>query len=452
MKLLDNLLHYGNKAAFVYNGTSYNYNWLHNEVKQYIAVIDNVVNRGDVVQLCSDYNPKAIAVFIALIYKRAIIAPLTNIANSTLGKYNDIMKPQVRITISESQEIHCEQFQQKNNHIFVKQLYAVGHAGLIIMSSGTTGNVKAITHDLCNIIDKQNVTKSHKTILAFLLFDHIGGINAILNAIVSGNTLVLPSLKDANSIGELIQNHGVNVLITSPSFLNLMVISDVWGRFNLLSLKHINYGSEVMPQYLLTKLSEFAPNIRLSQSYGMSELGVLKTKSESNSSLAIKIGNDNARFRVADGKLEIKSSTSMLGYLNAPSPFTADGWLKTGDMVEVLADGWLKILGRESDIINIGGMKVFPIEIENVLLQMPGVKDVVVCAEPNAILGNIVKAQVLMDSNLALHEKIRLLRTYCFENLDSYKVPQKFEFIDTVSHCRRHKKLRNNHKYIRRAA
>jgi acyl-CoA synthetase (AMP-forming)/AMP-acid ligase II len=235
----------------------------------------------------------------------------------------------------------------------------------------------------------------------------------------------------------------VDVLITSPSFLNLLVISGVWDRFNLLSLKHINYGSEVMSQHLLIRLSELSPNIKLSQSYGMSELGVLKTKSKNSHSLAIKISDVNSKYRIVDGKLEIKSNTSMLGYLNAPTPFTLDGWLKTGDMVEVSADGWLKILGRESDIINIGGMKVFPIEIENAILQMPGIKDVVVYAEPNAILGNIIKAQILMESNLPKDEKIKLLRKYCFDNLDGYKVPQKFEFIDQVSHCRRHKKLRN---------
>ena len=98
-----------------------------------------------------------------------------------------------------------------------------------------------------------------------------------------------------------------------------------------------------------------------SQTYGLSELGILRSKSKGPDSLWVKVGGEGFETRVIEGLLEVKAKSAMLGYLNAPSPFTEDGWFKTGD--SVLTDGeFIKILGRESEIINVGGEKVYPME------------------------------------------------------------------------------------------
>ena len=83
----------------------------------------------------------------------------------------------------------------------------------------------------------------------------------------------------------------------------------------------------------------------------------------------------------------------MLGYLNAPSPFDADGWFNTQDLVETDGD-YIRILGRKSELINVGGEKVHPTEIENVLLQLDNVKDVTVRGRPNPITGEVVAAKI----------------------------------------------------------
>jgi len=88
----------------------------------------------------------------------------------------------------------------------------------------------------------------------------------------------------------------------------------------------------------------------------------------------------------------VKAQSAMLGYLNAPDPFTPDGWFKTGDAVEV--DGeWMRILGRRSEMINVGGEKVFPSEVEGVLQEMDGVEEVTVSGETNVIHGNDRRSQ-----------------------------------------------------------
>ncbi len=131
----------------------------------------------------------------------------------------------------------------------------------------------------------------------------------------------------------------------------------------------------------------------------------------------------------------------MLGYLNAPSPFDSEGWLNTGDLVEV--DGeYVRFLGRESEIINVGGEKVFPAEVENVILQLSNIKDVVVRGKSNPITGNIVLARVtLFEPEDPLDLEDRVL-AFCETRLAPYKVPGVVQIVSEDLHNQRFKKVR----------
>jgi len=131
----------------------------------------------------------------------------------------------------------------------------------------------------------------------------------------------------------------------------------------------------------------------------------------------------------------------MLGYLNALSPIDAEGFLDTGDLVEV--DGpWIRFLGRKSDIINVGGLKVYPAEVENLLLQMDNVEDVSVRGEPNPITGQIVAATVrLRAPETPAAFKVRM-RQFCADRLANWKVPARVRFTDDPVHSARFKRVR----------
>ena len=140
--------------------------------------------------------------------------------------------------------------------------------------------------------------------------------------------------------------------------------------------------------------------------------------------------------------LEIKAKSTMMGYLNAPSPFTEDGWFKTGDAVEVNGE-YIKILGRKSEIINVGGEKVYPQEVENVIRELDDIVDVTVFGEKNPIIGNIVCAKILLNSEKNKKQFEKKLKQYCSKKLKKYMVPVKLIFTKEELHSERFKKNRS---------
>jgi len=244
-----------------------------------------------------------------------------------------------------------------------------------------------------------------------------------------------------DGICSVIATHEVELLPTSPTFLNLLLMSEAYRRYDLESLRIISYGTEPMPASTLSKLQVLFPQVRLKQTYGLIELGVLRSESRSNDSLWVKIGGEGFQTRVVDGMLQIKARSAMLGYLNAPSPFTEDGWFITGDSVEVDGD-YIRVLGRKSEMINVGGEKVYPVEIESVIQEMDNVLEVTVYGEKNRVLGNIVCANVRLIADEDREVFARRLRKQCRARLPDYKVPVKVTIADERQHSSRFKKTR----------
>jgi acyl-CoA synthetase (AMP-forming)/AMP-acid ligase II len=155
----------------------------------------------------------------------------------------------------------------------------------------------------------------------------------------------------------------------------------------------------------------------------------------------MRIGGDGFRTRVVDGVLWIKSDFAMVGYLNAPSEFDADGWFNTHDQVEV--DGeWFRVLGRETDLINVGGQKVYPAEVEDVVLEVDNVHDVAVHGETHPLLGQVVVATVVLDRPEPVDGVKKRVRQACSGRLANYKVPVKVVLSDGPLHSSRQKKIR----------
>ena len=142
-----------------------------------------------------------------------------------------------------------------------------------------------------------------------------------------------------------------------------------------------------------------------------------------------------------DGILWIRSEYRMVGYLNAPSGFDVEGWFNTQDRVEVDGD-YFRILGRVTDLINVGGQKVYPAEVEDVILAQPNIADVVVTGEKHALLGHIVVAKVRLVEAEPLDALRLRIRKACLAKLTAYKVPAKVLLLEQEIYSARFKKMR----------
>jgi acyl-CoA synthetase (AMP-forming)/AMP-acid ligase II len=201
---------------------------------------------------------------------------------------------------------------------------------------------------------------------------------------------------------------------------------------DLSSLKIITYGSEPMDQGTLTRLNARFPNAEISQKYGTTETGSPRSISRGGDSLWLKFKSDGVETKVVGDVLWIRSEGMMLGYLNAPSPVDEEGWYCTGDLVDV--DGeWIRFRGRMADVINVGGEKVVPAEVEELILELNFVRDVLVSGESHPLMGQIVSAQVAVTpASLEPKEAARRIRQHCRERVASYKVPLRIDIVAEV--------------------
>ena len=313
---------------------------------------------------------------------------------------------------------------------------------MVLFTSGTSGEPKAAVHDFSALLKKFKTRRKALRTLNFLLFDHWGGLNTMFHILSNGGAVISVKDRSPENVCKLIEKYKIQLLPVSPTFLNLLLLSGVYKKYHLESLKIISYGTEPMPITTLEKLKLVFPKVRLLQTYGLIELGVLRSKSESDDSLWVKVGGDGYSTRIVDGILQIKAESAMLGYLNASSPFTDDGWFITGD--EVLEKGdYIKILGRKSELINVGGEKVYPQEVENVILEIDNVAEATVYGEKNQIIGEIVCTKVRLQNNEDSKTFILRLKKYCRERLKGFKVPVKVKIIDDELYSNRYKKIRN---------
>jgi long-chain acyl-CoA synthetase len=266
----------------------------------------------------------------------------------------------------------------------------------------------------------------------FLLFDHIGGINTLFHTLFNQGVVVIPKERTPEKILEEIRKNGVELLPTTPTFLRMMLISGLLEKNTSGSLKVVTYGTERMDQGTLDKLCDLMPAVDFRQTYGMSELGILRAKSRERDSLWMKIGGEGIETRIDEGVLLIRSSNRMIGYLNADSPFDEQGWYDTKDLVDQ-DDEWVRIVGRTVDVISVGGIKVLPEEIERAALLHPDVAQAKAVGVENPITGQHIELVCEACNEADLTRKG--MRSFLKNHLSSLVMPHRIRIGDVaISH------------------
>lgn len=414
------------------------YTQLIEQINMYRHILSEKYPEAKTIILYGDYDLKSISLLWAALMDNRIVMPITSTSIQSLELINLI---DADLEIYSKEMKYCYHPNNKKK-VIIREMLELNKSGLILLSSGTTGVPKAVLHDSDKLLKKYIYSKKRYTTIGLMLFDHIAGIDTLFYVLSSGGSLIIPQEKSIDNILTTMSQLLVEVLPASPSLIQFLLMDDRFNSNYLPSLKVITIGSERINDNLNSRLKErFGGKVELIQKYGITEIGTPATITRDNDPRYIKFKSGLIDFKIDDNVLYIKSPSSMVGYLSPDQSIPFDGWFNTQDQVEI--DGeWIKILGRVSDIINVGGQKVYPAEVESVLQSMDNVINVAVYGKSNLIMGSVVAAKVCLDSNETVLEFKKRMREFCKDKLQTYKIPSIVEIVDEVKISDRYKKVR----------
>lgn len=420
---------YPGKPFMLYKGRELSFN----DVLNAESVGLDSVKPGDVVGLVGDFDPLSIKTLLHLFDRRAVVVPLSPETEAQHEYFCEAAKIQYIVTGENVRVLSRPQLE----HPLLEGLRSEDAAGLVLFSSGTTGRPKAILHDFRHFQKRFYTPRPALRTLNFLLFDHIGGLNTLFHTLFNNGMVIVPEERSPASVVSDIVRNKIELLPTTPTFLRMLLISGLLETEDLSSLRIITYGTERMDQPTLDRLCKALPNVDFRQTFGMSELGILRVKSKGRDSLWMKVGGEGVTLRCDERNvLHIKTETPMLGYMNAPSPFDEDGWYNTRDIVETDGD-FIKVVARDSDVINVGGLKILPSEVERIALMHPKVAFAKAYGRENSLTGQHIECivQPIENSNLSKPE----IRAHFSENLPVQLRPRKIK-LDNIGVNHRFKK------------
>jgi acyl-CoA synthetase (AMP-forming)/AMP-acid ligase II len=428
-ELVQNIGKRGDEPAINWRGQDQSCSDLLASADAWMTQFDELgISAGTVCGIAGDYSPQVCGLFLALMQTNAVLVPLTSSSASQLQAPLELAGATKLFRFDNNDQWTIEDVNPTPANDLMTGFLERQHPGLVVVTSGSTGQPKGILHDCEMVLRKFSQQRQGYRTLLFLLMDHFGGFNTLMSVLSYGGTAVIAAKRTPEEVCRTVQDARVELLPVTPTFINLLLASRCYEDFDLSSVRLITYGTEVMPESTLARIATAFPEARLQQTYGLSELGVLRSRSKDSGSVWVKVGGEGFETKIIDGMLWVRSQSAMVGYLNAPSPFDDDNWMNTGDLVEVDGD-YVRILGRDSDIINVGGQKVFPVEVESVLIDAENVTEAAVYALKSPLLGEVVAARVSLrgtEDPVALKAR---LRKFCLERLASSKVPVRFVVV-----------------------
>jgi long-chain acyl-CoA synthetase len=312
---------------------------------------------------------------------------------------------------------------------------------VLAYSSGTTGEPKGV------LLSAQSVARSSATYAALFnstplmrtavtvpLFHNTGFVDGLGHTLVSGGAVDLMRRFDATAVGDDLSSGRYNFFIGVPTMIQR--IADAAPTAEPTSVAPwVAYGGAPMSRTTVLAFRSRFPRARMVNCYGLSEATsithYLPAAAMADGTVdAIGIAVPGTLDRIVDDELTVRSPTRMIGYWHSaglghddsPSLKTDDGgWLKTGDLVSRDDQGFLHILGRRDDLINRGGEKVSPREVEAALCDYPGITEAAVVGVPDRDLGAVPAAQVVLSHGEVLDEQ--QLRFHMIQRLADYKIP-----------------------------
>ena len=317
------------------------------------------------------------------------------------------------------------------------------HTEWVLLTSGTAGIPKLVLHDLTSLIGaiKPRVEAVDSVIWAtFYDIRRYGGLQIFLRAIVTGTSMILSQAGEpVSAYLSRLQQIGVTHISGTPSHWRWVLLS---GVANLISPTYVRLSGEIADQSILDALQATYPNAAVSHAFASTEAGVgfnVIDRKEGFPATIVEGQSPDAEvcFRIVDNSLQIRSKRAASRYLgdDQPAIIGPEGFVDTNDIVELRGDRYY-FMGRRGGVINVGGQKIFPEEVENVINGHPAVRMSMVHGRRNPMMGALVVADVVLEStssDLPEKEIAKEILNRCREALPPYKVPVKVSFVPNLN-------------------
>ena len=284
-------------------------------------------------------------------------------------------------------------------------------------TSGTTGEPKEIIHSYDILVKNIKIKDDLKNTIWGLTYDwtKIAGSQVILQSYLNGGKIVNLFKKSYSEIIHLIKEYGITHISATPTFYRLL------GNVIFENVKQVTLGGEVVNSNVITHIEKVFPNAKITNIYALTEFGTLLTSNKDYFEFSEKI----SIF------VKIKNNTIFIKQNNE--------WIDTGDVIEWLGETKFKIIGRETNMINVGGVKVNPIKVEEIINELDYVSNSIVYGKENSVMGMIVAADVVLTNNIT----VKQIKNDLIEKLNQYEIPLKINIVDTI-------KINSNGKLIRK--
>lgn len=302
---------------------------------------------------------------------------------------------------------------------------------VLVLTTGTTGAPKGARHDwarLAGRVRAAGASGDERWLLAHDLHQ-FAGLQVLLHVLAAGATLVAPAGRGPRESIAEIRRRRVTHVSATPTFWRLLAGALDAETAAGLPLVQITLGGEAAPESLLARLRALFPEARISHVYAGTEFGSVVSVGDGRAGLPASVlersDDAGAQLRIVDGELEVRSRAGMLGYHGEPD--REEGWRRTGDLVDV-RDGRVHFVGRRSEIINVGGAKVHPLPIEEVVASVEGVALAAAYGRASPVTGQIVALDVVAAPGAEPARVEAAIRTAC-EALPRPARPQRIRFV-----------------------
>ncbi|WP_330255696.1 FadD3 family acyl-CoA ligase [Nocardia sp. NBC_00565] len=312
----------------------------------------------------------------------------------------------------------------------------------IIYTSGTTGRSKGVMmnhrqtlrlySEWCDLAD---LREGDRYLLVNPFFHTFGYKAGLVTSLIRGATMLPVPVFEVERVLELVEREKVTMLPGPPTLYHTLL--DGQGKYDLSSLRSAVTGAADIPVELIRRVHTELPFQSIMTGYGLTEAGTATASRPGDTfeQIATTVGTpcDGIEVRIADdGEVLVRGYSVMQGYLDDPTAtaeaIDADGWLHTGDLGSLDAEGRLRIIGRKKDMFIVGGFNAYPAEIEDFLLEHPAVAQVAVVGVPDDRLGQVGKAFVVAKSPVSEEELISWSRS----RMAGYKAPRSVRFLNEL--------------------